>query len=75
MRRFRDLEGRTWDVVAGRESWGAFFAIFVPSVPDEGMRQTQLAADSWADAQRELEAADERFLGQLLARSAPKTLD
>ena len=75
MRRFRDLEGCTWEVVTGRESWGAFFAIFVPSVPDEGMRQTQLAADSWADAQRELEAADEHVLGELLARSTPKTLD
>ena len=75
MRRIRDSEGRGWEVVVGRESWGAFFAIFVPEAPTEGMRQTQLAADSWADAERELDAADERVLGELLARANPKTLD
>ncbi|MFW6201354.1 MAG: hypothetical protein ACOC8B_02145, partial [Gemmatimonadota bacterium] len=30
MRRFTDADGREWDVVLGRESWGVHYALFVP---------------------------------------------
>jgi hypothetical protein len=74
MRRFQDAEGWGWEAVVGRESWGAFFAIFVPAAAGE-VRQTQLQAATWSDAERELEAVDERGLNELLARSSPKSLE
>jgi hypothetical protein len=74
MRRFRDPAGRAWEAVVGRESWGAFFAIFVPA-GTEAVRQTQLQAATWADAERELEALDDPALHELLERSTIKTLE
>jgi hypothetical protein len=74
MRRFLDGSGLAWDAVVGRESWGAFFAIFVPVVGD-GLRQTQLDAGSWADAERAIDALDEAGLRELLARATTKSLD
>lgn len=84
MRSFEDEHGRVWDVVAGRESWGAVFAIFIPrrgssedtagerATPEP--RQTPLQATGYAEANRELEGLDDDGLRALLARSDPKTI-
>lgn len=72
MRRFRDERGRDWDVVIGRESWGAFVALFVPRSGDEPVRQVPLGSESRGAAAREVHALDEEELGALLERSRPK---
>ena len=74
MRRFQDAEGRGWEAVVGRESWGAFFAIFVPAAAGE-VRQSQLQAATWSEAERELDAMDDRGLYELLSRSTVKSLE
>lgn len=71
MRRFRDDEGRTWDAVVGRESWGAFYAILVPDGGGE-VRQAALTGMSSAEAERELEEMGRGDLLALLAGSRPK---
>ena len=82
MRRLEDANGRIWDVVVGRESWGALYAIFVPkAVSADGaepttspeVRQAPLDASAYADANEELEAMTDAALRELLARSTPKT--
>ena len=84
MRRFSDAEGRTWDVVAGRESWGAIVALFVPKGrPDPGnrsegpeedppIRQAPLDASGYGEATSRLEAMSVEDLRTLLDRSVPK---
>lgn len=73
MRGFTDAEGRSWEAVVGRESWGAFFAIFIPR--EEGaVRQVLLSASSYEDATRELADLDAPALRDLFRRSEPKTL-
>jgi hypothetical protein len=74
MRRFVDQAGRPWEAVAGRESWGAFFAIFVPGPGGGQVRQALLEAETWEDAMRELDGLDESALRALLERSSPKDL-
>lgn len=74
MRRFEDAERRAWDVVVGRESWGAFFAIFVPSHEGAVVRQALLGAEDPVEASRELDALDEDGLRRLLDESKPKEL-
>lgn len=70
MRRIRDGDGRPWDVVLGRESWGALYALFVPATGP--VRQTLLEAESYGAAQAELEALTEEEVLALLSRSEPK---
>lgn len=74
MRRFRDHEDRGWEVVVGRESWGAFFAIFVPRDHDSRIRQTMLDAGSQKEATREIEELDREGIRELLEESKPKDL-
>lgn len=74
MRRFRDGEEREWEVVVGRESWGGFWAIFVPRGHEGRIRQTMLGAESRDGASRELEALDVSGLRRLLEDSEPKEL-
>lgn len=82
MRSFTDGTGRRWDVVAGRESWGAVFAIFIPSASagDEGdsdttpgIRQTPLRGTGYVEATTRLEELSEADLRAMLDRSDPKT--
>jgi hypothetical protein len=75
MRRFDDSEGRPWEVVAGRESWGAIFAIFIPVEGDGGVRQTALKASSYDEANVELGRLSQASLRELLERSTPKDLE
>ncbi len=74
MRRFDDDEGRSWEVVAGRESWGALFAIFVPVAAGPDVRQAPLVAASYEEAVALFDRLDDGALRDLLARSEPKQL-
>lgn len=74
MRSFEDQRGREWDVVVGRESWGAFFAIFVPAGHGAEVRQTMLEGESAGGAAREVDAMDREELLELFDRSKPKNL-
>lgn len=75
MRRFRDRDEHLWDVIVGRESWGANYALFVPAGdPGAGraIRQTVLRAASFEAALIELDDADEDDLQRLLDASTIK---
>lgn len=74
MRRFTDEEGRRWDVVLGRESWGTMIALFVPvDGRDDDVRQVVLQAESYAEAQALLGDAGDVELRTMLERGSPKT--
>jgi hypothetical protein len=73
MRRFRDRNGVSWDVVLGRESWGASVALFVPPTPSGlDVRQVPLTAPAHDAAIRELDSLDDAALQALLDRSSTK---
>lgn len=72
MRRFVDSEGREWDVVLGRESWGALLALFVPRGGGTA-RQAMLRSSDYNAAQLELESLDEARLAALLETSVEKS--
>ena len=74
MRAFTDALGRGWEVVAGRESWGAIVALFIPIDTDEPVRQVPLRASGYEDGNAELDSHDLEGLRELLARSTPKEL-
>jgi hypothetical protein len=74
VRRFQDGDGRRWEVLAGRESWGAIVAIFIPADGGDDLRQTPLSASSYGEANSELDGLDEEDLRDLLDRSGPKSL-
>jgi hypothetical protein len=70
MRRFQDRRGVAWDVVLGRESWGASVALFVPPTnSDLDVRQAALQAATQDAALRELDALDDAALQALFDRS------
>lgn len=75
MREFVDGEGRKWDVVVGRESWGSVYALFIPADQEGTLRQTLLATSSYQDAIQELQGASSSELGRLLRQSEPKEMD
>ena len=74
MRDYVDDRGRRWDVLVGRESWGALYALFVPAgaAGAEGVHQTLLETSSYEGAQRLLHEADEDTLTDLFRRAEPK---
>lgn len=74
MKRFRDRDGVEWEVVAGRESWGAIVALFVPVADGPEMRQAPLPADGYGEATTLLDSMSHPALQELLDRSGPKTL-
>lgn len=69
MLRFVDALGNSWDVVVGRESWGAVVALFVPVKSGPPMRQALLGALSPDEGLRELSALSPEELERLFARS------
>lgn len=75
MRTFQDEDGQGWEVVAGRESWGAIFAIFIPVEHAADVRQTPLRATGYEEANAELDALDDHGLTELLARSESKHME
>lgn len=72
MRRFRAPDGTLWDVVLGRESWGALYALFVPAGHDAPVRQALLEAEGYDAAQTELATLDETRLARLFEESSPR---
>lgn len=75
MRRFTDRQDRTWDVVVGRESFGALYALFVPAAQTrEETRQTLLEADSRTAAEQAIAGMSANELNELFERSEPKRL-
>lgn len=73
MRRHVDPHGRTWDVILGRASFGALYALFVPAAGNtESARQALLRADSQIEGEAELARLDIDELNELLERSQPK---
>lgn len=75
VRRFTDQRDRSWDVVVGRESFGALYALFVPTGQTRAeTRQTLLQADSQAMAQEAVANMSEEELHALFERSEPKRL-
>lgn len=75
MRRYTDPRDREWDVVVGRESFGALYALFVPSGETRAeTRQALLQQESKARAQAAIAAMSEEELNELFERSEPKRL-
>lgn len=75
VRRFTDPRGRSWDVVVGRESFGALYALFVPAAETRAeTRQTLLQADSQTGARQSVDEMTEDELTELYERSEPKRL-
>ena len=74
MRRFQDRNGVEWEVVAGRESWGAIVALFVPTREGPDVRQAPLPAAGYAEATMALDRMTPDALQELLDGSDPKTL-
>jgi hypothetical protein len=72
MRRFRDRDGTMYDVVLGRESWGALLALFVPVQSGTPVRQAALSATAFDAATQELNDLDDAALQALLDRSTIK---
>ncbi len=61
--------------MVGRESFGALYALFVPSGETRAeTRQTLLQEDSKARAQAAIEAMSEDEMNDLFDRSEPKRL-
>lgn len=75
MRRIEDERKQGWDVVVGRESWGAFYALFVPvgEPSDRPIRQALLEAAGQEAATRELQDSDTEHLLDLLRHSETKS--
>ncbi|MBI4540668.1 MAG: hypothetical protein HY704_14300 [Gemmatimonadetes bacterium] len=74
-RRFTDDGDRVWEVVVGRESWGTFYAIFVPSEGGERVRQAPLRGSSHEAAWLELDQMGADELRGLFQRSEVKPAD
>jgi hypothetical protein len=72
MRRFLDRDGQRWDVVLGRESWGALLALFVPASGTGRARQAMLQASAYDAAMQELNELDDAAVQELLDRSVAK---
>lgn len=73
MRQFQDRTGVAWDVVLGRESWGASVALFVPPVTSGlAVRQAPLQAVAQDAAVRELDDMNDAALQALLDRSTTR---
>ena len=73
MRSYTDPEGRRWDIIVGRESFGALMALFVPAAGNDApARQSMLAAESHLGADEELDTMEPAALDGLFERSEPK---
>ena len=75
MRLFEGADGREWEVVVGRESWGVCYAIFLPRQGDGGPLQAMLKATSMQEARGELMGMDDGELSALLGGAIQKPLD
>lgn len=71
MRKLRGRDGRDWDVVLGRESWGTVVAFFVPRSGGGDPVRALLSAASWDEGARQLLAMEEEELQALLDGALP----
>ena len=72
MRLFRDLEGREWEAIVGRESWGTVVAIFLLREESGPPRQILLEGSSADEGARLLMEMTQAQLQELLAVSVLK---
>jgi hypothetical protein len=72
MRQFQDGEGRRWDVVLGKESWGTLVLLFTP-VDAGDSRTSVLASETMYAASAELDAMTDDDLRARLRDSRPWT--
>ena len=70
MRHFLDDEGRRWQVVLGKESWGTLVVIFTPEGVGES-RTSVLVAETMLAANAELDAMTDDDLRARLGDSRP----
>lgn len=70
MRVIEDAEGRSWDVIVGRGSWGSLVILFSLRGPNEN-RTFDLASETVRQAEQELAALSDDDLRELLAGSKP----
>ena len=71
MRAFVDRDGSRWDIVLGRESWGALVLLFVPAAPAP-VRQAFFPADGYDIAVVALDELPDDRIQQLLDESQPR---
>jgi hypothetical protein len=67
-----DHQGREWEVVLGRGSWGLYLLLFAPVDGIGSVREAPLKGTSYEEALLELDALDDDALQSTLARSKPK---
>jgi hypothetical protein len=70
VRHFLDDEGRRWEVVLGKESWGTLVVIFTPEGVGES-RTSVLVAETMLAANAELDAMTDDDLRARLRDSRP----
>lgn len=70
MRVIEDAEGRSWDVIVGRGSWGSLVILFSLRGPNEN-RTFDLASETVRQAEQELAALTDDELRERLAGSKP----
>lgn len=70
MRVIEDAEGRSWDVMVGRGSWGSLVLLFSLRGANEN-RTADLASETVRDAEQELSALTEDEVRARLADSKP----
>lgn len=68
MRRFTDADGREWDAVLGKESYGTLVVLFTPRAGGEP-RKSILGAESQLGGALELEAMTDDELRERLGES------
>lgn len=71
MRKLRGKDGKEWDVVLGRESWGTVLAFFVPRSGEGEPLRAALPGASWDEAARRLLAMEEDDLENLMKTALP----
>jgi hypothetical protein len=72
MRAFDDLDGRRWQVVLGKESWGTLVLLFSPDGGGD-TRTSVLSAETMLAASAELDAMSDDDLRVRLRDSRPWT--
>ncbi|MEO6529174.1 MAG: hypothetical protein ABIP93_21320 [Gemmatimonadaceae bacterium] len=72
MRAFVDAQGRRWQVVLGKESWGTLVLLFSPDVGGDS-RTSVLHSETMRAASAELDAMTDDDLRARLTESRPWT--
>ena len=70
MRTLHDAQGQRWQAALLEASYGQVLLVFSPA-QGSGFRQHLMQAEYLAEAQAQLDAADDATLAQWLAEAAP----